>query len=117
MFHAPGFLSGGSLIGAARALRAPVDRLQVDVHADLAQLLRRDHRLRVGEMRFDRIEDHDLLALVAGFLQELLGLFDVGLLVALRPAPTPACVSNGVPQMNTAQHGRSYSAKPIIEAR
>ena len=30
-------------------------------------------------MRLHRIEHHDLLALVAGFLQQRLGLFDIGL--------------------------------------
>ena len=71
---------------ATRALRPPVDRLQIDVHADLAQFLRRHDGLRVGEMRFDRIEDHDFLAFIVRFFEKLLGLFDIGLLVALRPS-------------------------------
>ena len=70
-----------------RALRPPVDRLEVDVHADLAELLGGDDRLGVGDVGVGGVEDDHPLALVAAFLQQLLRPGDVLLLGVGRPRP------------------------------
>ena len=64
---------------AARNQRAPVARLKVDVQSELAQRLRGQQRLRMNDRLIGRRDDDDLFALVAGFLDELLGFFEVAL--------------------------------------
>src|SRR3989442_5335013 len=64
---------------SARNQRAPVPGLQFDIEAELAQHFRGEQRLRLDDRLIGRRDDDDLLALVAGFLDELLRLFEVAL--------------------------------------
>ncbi len=64
---------------APRDQRAPVSRLDLDVEAQLLQHVRGQQRLRMDDRLIGRRDDDDLLAVVAGFLDELLRLVEVAL--------------------------------------
>ena len=65
------------LHGAAREQRAPVHRGEIDVDAGLAQPLRGEQPGRIGEIVVGRLQHDDGLAVIAGLLEQLLGLGDV----------------------------------------
>ena len=71
--------SGRLLLGAARDHRLPVHRLHVDLEAALLEQ-RLGHRRGVGQHRQrGRLHQHDRRAVIARFLQQRLGLLEVGL--------------------------------------
>ena len=58
--------------GPAGALGPPVDRLEIDVHADLPELLGRHHRLGMRDVRVGGIEEDDSETRFAAGVRELL---------------------------------------------
>ncbi len=70
----PAALGRRVLLGPAGADRAPIERLVVHVHADLAQQVGGHVALRLGDRDVGGDQQHDLLALVARLGQQLLGL-------------------------------------------
>src|SRR5215470_17682382 len=62
---------------AARDKRAPVASLHLGVDAQFLQKIRGEQRLRMHDGLVGRVDDDDLLALVARFLDELLRLLEV----------------------------------------
>ena len=67
------------LLGAARDQRLPVHRLHVDLEAGLLQQRLGDRRQVGQHLQVGRLHQHDRRAVVAGLLQQLLRLVEVGL--------------------------------------
>ena len=64
------------LLGAAGTDRAPIQRLVIDVHADLGQQVGRHVALGLGDLHVGGDTQDDLFAPVAGLGQQLLRLLD-----------------------------------------
>ena len=75
--HLPAALAGRGLLGAAGADGAPVDRREIDVHAEPLEEIGGDVALRLGDRLVLGDEAGDRLAGIAGFREQLLGRIEV----------------------------------------
>src|SRR5262249_11354324 len=77
MEHLPAALAGRRFLGATRADRSPVDRLEVDIHPEALEEIGRDVAERLGDRLVLRHQAGNRRTGIAALTEEPLGRFEV----------------------------------------
>ena len=93
--------------GAARQKRAPIHCLHIHIDARTTQALDQHHRGRIVLGTVCRLQDNNLLTVIAGLFQQLFGFVDIGLAEGLA-AQLDAIVRSAMENSIYRQYRRNF---------